>query len=109
MLRRSHLSGGVCGSIYIVILLLILGINAALIADEQSNDYFPHASGSFWVYEDQDGNKLTRRAVAEKTIEDETYHAFSYEPLVEDWIDYEHYVHPNFYQIRNDQYLRQND
>ena len=102
MLRRSHLSGGVCGSIYIVILLLILGINAALIADEQSNDYFPHASGSFWVYEDQDGNKLTRRAVAEKTIEDETYHAFSYEPSLEDWADYAYYVRPPLYQIRPD-------
>ena len=102
MLRKSHLSGVVCGSICIVILLLILGINAALIADEQSNDYFPQTIGSFWVYEDQDGNKLTRRAVAEKTIEDETYHAFSYEPSLEDWADYAYYVRPPLYQIRPD-------
>ena len=102
MLRKSHLSGVVCGSICIVILLFILGINAALIADEQSNDYFPQTIGSFWVYEDQDGNKLTRRAVAEKTIEDETYHAFSYEPNLEDLADYAYYVRPPLYQVRPD-------
>ena len=83
-------------------LLLVFGVSPALIAEESVNDYFPRTSGSFWVYSDQDGNELTRRAVAEKTIEGETYHAFSYEPTSEDWTDYEHYVHPNFYQIRKD-------
>ena len=83
-------------------LLLILGFSATLIGKEKADTYFPHALESFWVYEDQDGNKLTRRAEEKKKIEDETYHAFSYEPAVEDWIDYEHYVHPNFYQIRPD-------
>ena len=83
-------------------LVLIFSVTVTLIANEQSNDYFPHTPGSFWVYEDQDGNKLTRRAVAKKTIEGEMYHAFSYEPTLEDSTDYEHYVHPNFYQIRKD-------
>lgn len=83
-------------------LLLIFCVSPALIAEKSLNDYFPRTSGSFWVYEDQDGNRLTRRAVAEKTIEGETYHAFDYEPAVEDWTDYEHYIHPNFYQIRKD-------
>ena len=83
-------------------LLLIFGVSLTLIAGESVNDYFPRTSGSFWVYEDQDGNRLTRRAVEEKTIEGETYHAFSYEPTLEDWTDYEHYIHPNFYQIRKD-------
>ena len=83
-------------------LLLIFGVSPTLIAGESVNDYFPRTSGSFWVYEDQDGNRLIRRAVEEKTIEGETYHAFNYEPTVEDWMNYEHYVHPNFYQIRKD-------
>ena len=83
-------------------LLLILGFNATLLGKEKTDTYFPHALGSYWVYEDQDGNKLTRRAVKTKTIENETYHAFSYEPTLEEWADYEHYIHPNFYQIRND-------
>jgi len=83
-------------------LSLILGFSATLLGKEKIDTYFPHALGSYWVYKDQDGNKLTCRAVSEKTIEGETYRAFSYEPAVEDWIDYEHYVHPNFYQIRPD-------
>ena len=83
-------------------LLLIFGVPATLIANEGSNDYFPHTLGSFWVYTDQDGNELTRRAIQKEKIEGETYHAFSYEPASEDWTDYEHYVHPNFYQIRKD-------
>ena len=82
-------------------LLLVFGV-AATAANEGSNDYFPHTLGSFWVYADQDGNKLTRRAVEKRTIAGETYHAFSYEPTLEDLTDYEHYVHPNFYQIRED-------
>ena len=83
-------------------LSLILGFSATLLAQEREDVYFPHVPGSYWVYEDQDGNKLTRRAVETKTIENETYHAFSYEPAVEEWADYEHYIHPNFYQIRPD-------
>ena len=83
-------------------LLFILGVSPTLIAEESLNNYFPYTSGSFWIYADQDGNKLTRRAVEKKTIEGEMYHAFSYEPTLEDWTDYEHYVHPYFYQIRTD-------
>ena len=83
-------------------LSLILGFSATLLGKEKTDTYFPHALGSYWVYEDQDGNKLTRRAVETKTIENETYHAFSYEPTLEEWADYEHYIHPNFYQIRTD-------
>ena len=83
-------------------LLLILGFSATLLGKEKADTYFPHALGSYWVYEDQDGNKLTRSAVETKTIENETYHAFNYEPTLEEWADYEHYVHPNFYQIRTD-------
>ena len=83
-------------------LLLILSFSATLLGKEKTDTYFPHALGSYWIYKDQDGNKLTRRAVETKTIENETYHAFSYEPTLEDWTDSEHYVCPNFYQIRKD-------
>ena len=80
-------------------LLFILGVSSTLIAKESLNDYFPHMSGSFWIYEDQDRNKLTRRAVEGKAIEGETYHAFNYESTLEDWADYEYYIRPDFYQI----------
>ncbi len=83
-------------------LLIILGFSSTLVGKEKADTYFPHAIGSYWVYEDPDGNELTRRVIENKEIDGETYHAFSYEPTVEDWTDYEHYVHPNFYQIRKD-------
>jgi len=80
-------------------LLLIFGFNATLFAAESKNAYFPHVPGSYWVYEDQDGNELTRHAVEKKEIEGETYHAFSYEPTLENWADYDYHIHPNFYQV----------
>ena len=102
MLIRFRFNAVVYKPICIFFSLLLIFSVTATAANEQSNDYFPHTTGSFWVYKDQDGNKLTRRAVETKTIENETYHAFSYEPTLEEWTDYEHYVHPNFYQIRKD-------
>ena len=102
MLIRFRFNAVVYKPICIFFSLLLIFSVTATAANEQSNDYFPHTTGSFWVYEDQDGNKLTRRAVETKMIENETYHAFSYEPTLEEWTDYEHYVHPNFYQIRKD-------
>ena len=51
---------------------------------------------------DPDGNELTRRVVEGKEIAGEMYHAFSYEPTLEEWADYEHYIQPDFYQIRKD-------
>ena len=55
--------------------------------------------GSYWVYEDQNGNELTRHAVEKKEIEGETYSSFNYEPTLEDWADYDYHIHPNFYRV----------
>ena len=80
-------------------LLLIFGFSTMLVAKEKADTYFPHAIGSYWVYEDQDGNELTRRVIKNKEIDGETYRAFSYEPVLENWIDYDCHFHPNLYQI----------
>ena len=80
-------------------LLLILGFSATLMGKEKTDTYFPHTPGSFWVYEDQDGNELTRYAVEAKEIEGEVYHAFNYEPTLEDWTDYDYHIQPNFCQV----------
>jgi len=102
MLIRFRFNDVVYKPICIFFSLLLIFPVTATAANEQSNDYFPHTPESFWVYADQDGNKLTRRAVEKKTIEGEMYHAFSYEPTLKDLTDYEHHVHPNLYQIRKD-------
>ena len=81
-------------------LLLVFGLSAVLMSDaSETIQYFPNTLGSHWVYEDQDGNELTRRVIEDKEIDGETYHAFNYEPALEDWTDYDYHIHPNFYQI----------
>lgn len=84
---------------FVSIALFIFGFSATLMGNEWANYYFPDTVGSSWTYEDQDGNELTRYAVEPEAIDGETYHAFSYEPPLENWTDFEHYVQPYFYQI----------
>ena len=82
------------------ILLLVFGFSAVLMSDaSETIQYFPNTLGSYWVYEDQDGNELTRRVTESKEIDGELYHAFNYEPALADWTDYDYHIHPNFYQI----------
>ena len=80
-------------------LLLIFGFSVTLLAKESKEAYFAHVPGSYWVYEDQDGNELIRSSAEKKEIAGKMYHAFSYEPALEDWIDYDYHIHPNFYQV----------
>ncbi len=80
-------------------LLLIFGVSVTLAEEEGVNTYFPHALGSYWIYADQDGNEFTRLAVKKEKIEGKPYHAFSYEPTMVDWTDYDYHIHPNLYQI----------
>ena len=90
MLKKFHV---------VLSLLLIFGFSATLVGKEKADTYFPHAVGSYWVYEDPDGNELTRRVIKNKEIEGEMYRAFSYEPALEDWVDYDYRFHPNLYRI----------
>ena len=90
MLKKIHV---------VLSLLLIFGSTATLVGKEKTDSYFPHALGSYWVYENQDENELTRRVIENKDIDGETYHAFSYEPALEDWADYDYHIHPYLYQV----------
>ncbi len=83
----------------IFVLLLIFGLGAPLLANEWADFYFPDKLGSSWVYEDQDGNELTRYAVEEEDIDGKTFRAFEYEPEIEDWEKYMYAVHPFLYQV----------
>ena len=84
---------------FVLSLLLIFGFSTTLFAAESKEAYFPHMPRSYWVYEDQDGNELTRSAAEKKEIEGETYSSFNYEPALEDWIDYDYHIHPNLYKV----------
>ncbi len=84
------------------VLLLVFGFSVTSMGNEWANYYFPDAVGSYWVYEDQSGDELTRYAIEPEDIDGETYSAFSYDPPLEDWAEFEHYVQPYFYQVSTD-------
>ena len=78
--------------------LFIFSLSATLMGNEWANYYFPHTVGSSWTYEDQDGNELVRYAVEPEEVDGETYRAFSYEPVIDNWADFKYHVQPYFYQ-----------
>lgn len=86
----------------VFVLLFIFGFSTTLMGNEWANYYFPDALDSYWTYEDQDGEELTRYAIAPEVIDGETYRAFSYDPVLEDWTKYQYYFHPYFYQVSDD-------
>lgn len=86
----------------VFLLLFLFGFSATLMGNEWANYYFPDTLDSYWTYEDQDGEALTRYAIAPEDIDGEAYRAFSYEPALENWADYQYYVHPYFYQVSDD-------
>ncbi len=59
--------------------------------------YFPYSLDSSWVYEDQDGNEFIRRVVEEE-INGKIYHAFSYEPELEDETDCP-FIYPSLFHV----------
>ena len=67
--------------------------------DAQIPNYFPNTLDSFWVYEDQDGNELIRRAIEGEEIAGKTFSAFSYEPESEDWTKYSPFIHTSLYNV----------
>ena len=54
MLKKYHV---------VLSLLLVFGFSATLVGKQKADTYFPQGIGSYWVYEDQDGNELTRRVM----------------------------------------------
>jgi hypothetical protein len=83
----------------ILILLIAFSFSVTLLGNESVKEYFPTTLGSYWVYVDEDKNELTRHAVEEEEIAGETYHAFSYEPELEELFYFSRYMHPTLYQV----------
>ena len=83
----------------VFVLLFIFGVTATLMENTAAEDYFPGTLGSYWVYEDQDGNELTRTVDEGEEIAGETYNLFTYEPDVEDSENYAYHFHLALYRI----------
>lgn len=79
--------------------LLIFTCSATLMGNEWANYYFPDTLGNYWVYEDENGDELTRYAVEPEEVDGETYRAFNYEPALEDWADYLYHAAPYYYLV----------
>ena len=82
-----------------LLLLLVFSFSTTLLGNETAKKYFPATLGSHWVYEDQDGNELTRRAIEGEELAGKMFPAFTYEPELENWIDYNLFIHPYLYQV----------
>ena len=83
----------------VLIFLLFIGFSVALLGNESTSKYFPSTLDSYRVYEDQDGNEFTRRAIEGEEIAGKTFPAFSYEPELKDWVDYSCFIRPSLYQV----------
>lgn len=79
--------------------LILFCFSVGLIANETATKYFPTSEGSFWVYEDQDGNEFKRTSIKKVIVGDEIYHAFEYEPTIDDWGKYNYLLQPYLYQV----------
>ncbi len=85
-----------------LIFLLLLSFSVTLLGNESVHKYFPGTLDSFWVYEDQDKNELTRYSIEGEEIAGETYRAFSYDPELEDWANYSYFIHPGLYNVNDE-------
>lgn len=81
------------------IFLFVFNFSVVLSEDESSSKYFPGVLDSFWLYEDQDGNEFTRHAIEDEEIDGKTYQAFSIEPELEEWINYNPFLHSSLYEV----------
>lgn len=82
-----------------LIISLVIVCTVSVMGDEEAVNYFPSTIDSYWVYEDQDGNELKRTVIEGEEIAGETYHAFSYEPEIEDWLDFSRFIHPELFKV----------
>lgn len=93
------------GTLIVVLIITHLGGVLNVVEGDRNNTsagiYFPTTIGSYWIYEDQDGQEITRRAVKAKQINGKTYSAFSYEPELKDQTAYNPYIYPALYNINN--------
>ena len=82
-----------------LIFILTFYFSTTLIGSESTQRFFPSTLGSFWIYEDQDGNEFTRQIIEGEEIAGETYNSFSYEPVLEDWKDFHRYIHLSLFNV----------
>ncbi len=82
-----------------LIIFFVILCTTSVVGDKKAVNYFPSTIDSYWVYEDQDGNALKRTVIEGEEIAGEIYHAFNYEPEIEDWVDFSRFIHPELFKL----------
>ncbi len=83
-------------------ILLLTILSATLSGNETAKLYFPSTLGSSWVYEDKDGNELTRQVVEGEEKSGVTYYGFSYDPELKDWVDFDQHFMPYLFHVSDE-------
>ena len=84
---------------FLFTLIFVFIFSATLRGNETAKLYFPSTLDSYWVYVDQDGNELTRQVVEGEEISGVIYNGFSYDPELEDWLDFDRHFFPYLYHV----------
>ncbi|MYA68676.1 hypothetical protein F4141_22450 [Candidatus Poribacteria bacterium] len=86
----------------VFVFLFVFSGSTTLMGNETAKTYFPGTFGSYWVYQDQDGNELTRTVDEGEEIAGEVYNIFIYEPEIEDWADCAYHFLPSLYSVNDE-------
>ena len=84
-----------------LIILFVILFTTTVVGDKKAVNYFPSTIGSYWVYEDKDGNALKRTVIEGEEIAGEKYNAFNYEPKLKDWNNFIKYICPELFKIND--------
>lgn len=84
---------------FLLTLFFVFIFTVTLRGNETAKLYFPSTLGSYWIYEDQNGNELTRQVVEGEEISGVTYSGFSYDPELEDWIEFDRHFVPYLFHV----------
>ena len=92
--------------------LLVLFTTNVISAKDKGHPYFPSSPKFIWVYEDQDGNELTRRVTESKLTESKLtesklddgkiYTGFKVEPALKESKTFSRFIHPTYCHFQDE-------
>ncbi|MYB66070.1 hypothetical protein F4X73_15375 [Candidatus Poribacteria bacterium] len=86
----------------VIAVLLVLFTTNGMSSKEKGHLYFPSSSKMIWVYEDQDGNELTRQVAESKLDDGKMYAGFKAEPVLKESRDFTRFLHPAYCHFGED-------
>lgn len=86
----------------VIAVLLVLFTTNGMSGKEKGHPYFPSSSKMIWVYEDQDGNELTRQVAESKLDDGKMYAGFKAEPVLKESRDFTRFLHTAYCHFGED-------